>query len=89
MPRKGAIRLGDPHTGGGSMIEASGFPVNGKPQCLLGDKAQCPTHLGTFPLVSSGDSSATFNGHPMAFEPAQLACGCEVSSTCTRAFAKA
>ncbi|MGV8401402.1 PAAR domain-containing protein [Pseudomonas aeruginosa] len=85
----GAIRLGDPHSGGGHMIEASGFPVNGKPQCLLGDKAICPTHKGTFPLVSGGDETAIHNGRPMVFEPANLSCGCQVSSSCSAQYRKA
>ncbi|RJL26760.1 PAAR domain-containing protein [Pectobacterium polaris] len=82
MSGRGAIRLGDAHSGGGKMIEASGFPVNGVPQCLLGDNAVCPTHKGTFPLVSGGDGSAVHNGRPMIFEPGKLACGCSVSSSC-------
>ncbi|EDW2056463.1 PAAR domain-containing protein [Salmonella enterica subsp. enterica] len=85
----GAIRLGDRHSGGGNLIEASGFPVNGKPQCLLGDKAICPAHKGTFPLVSGGDGTATHNGRPMVFEPAQLACGCSVLSSCAGQYDKA
>ncbi|KAF0864154.1 PAAR domain-containing protein [Pseudomonas sp. LD120] len=89
MSGRGAIRLGDRHSGGGSMIEASGFPVNGIVQCLLGDKALCPTHLGTYVLVSGGDGSAIHNGRPMAFEPATLACGCSVVSSCTVQYAKA
>ncbi|EJQ9336300.1 PAAR domain-containing protein [Salmonella enterica] len=71
------------------MIEASGFPVNGKPQCLLGDKAICPAHKGTFPLVSGGDGTAIHNGRPMVFEPAQLACGCSVLSSCAGQYDKA
>lgn len=79
----GAIRLGDSHSGGGAMSEASGLPVDGVPQCLLGDKADCPTHKGSFPLVSGGDGSAVHNGRPMIFAPATLSCGCSVSSTCS------
>ena len=89
MSGRGAIRLGDNHSGGGSMIEASGIPVNGIAQCLLGDKASCPTHLGSYALVSGGDGSAIHNGRPMVFEPATLACGCSVSSSCTGQYTKA
>lgn len=83
MSGDGAIRLGDAHSGGGKMMEASGFPVNGIAQCLLGDNAICPKHKGIFPLVSGGDGSAIHNGTPMVFEPATLACGCSVSSSCS------
>lgn len=89
MSGRGAIRLGDSHSGGGTMIEASGFPVDGIPQCLLGDKAQCPKCKGTYPLVSGGDGTAIQNGRPMVFEPAQLACGCTVSSSCAEHYYKA
>ncbi|MCY1273044.1 hypothetical protein D9M68_405650 [compost metagenome] len=58
-----------------AMIEARSFPVSGKPQCLLADHVQCPTHKGKFPLVSGGDGSAIVIGRPLVFEPAQLACG--------------
>ncbi|RBL66629.1 PAAR domain-containing protein [Pseudomonas sp. MWU13-2625] len=89
MSGQGAIRLGDHHAGGGRMIEASGFPVNGIAQCLLGVKAICATHQGTYALVSGGDGTAIHNGRPMAFEPATLACGCSVMSSCTVQYAKA
>jgi uncharacterized Zn-binding protein involved in type VI secretion len=84
----GAIRLGDKHSGGGVMTQASGLPVNDIKQCVLGDVAICPTHQGSFPLVSGGDGSATFNGRPLVFEPAQLACGCSVSSSCAQSYAR-
>lgn len=71
------------------MIEASGFPVNGKPECLIGDKANCPTHKGIFPLVSGSDESAIHNGRLMVFEPAELACGRSVNSSCSEQYAKA
>ncbi|MFD4836907.1 PAAR domain-containing protein [Achromobacter sp. NPDC058515] len=85
---QGAIRLGDRHSGGGVMIEASGFPVNGAAQCLIGDKAVCPAHKGTFPLVEGGSMGAIHNGRPMAFEPARLACGCSVASSCVGQYAR-
>ena len=71
------------------MIEASGFPVNGKSQCLLGDHAQCPTHKGRFPLVSGGDGSVVMNGRALVFEPARLACGCRVFSSCAGQYDRA
>lgn len=86
---RGAIRWGDSHSGGGTMIEASGFPIDGKPQCLLGDHARCPKHKGTYPLVSGGDAGAVHNGRPLVFEPAQLACGCAVYSSCGGQFSRA
>ncbi|EKT4503136.1 PAAR domain-containing protein [Pseudomonas alloputida] len=88
MSRKGAIRKGDPHSGGGRMGEGSGMVVNGRPQCILGDHAPCPLHGGTFALVSGGDRGVLCNGIALVFEPAELACGCRVSSTCSGPYAK-
>jgi len=70
------------------MIEASGLTVNDKPQCLLGDKAICPKHNGTFALVSGGNSAALYNGRPMVFGPAQLACDCRVASSCPEQYSR-
>ncbi|SAK76038.1 hypothetical protein AWB80_04418 [Caballeronia pedi] len=85
---RGAIRLGDKHSGGGVMVDANGFPVNDIRQCVLGDMAICPKHDGKFPLVSGGDGSAVINGKPLAFEPALLACGCSVYSSCADSYAR-
>jgi len=87
MTRYGDIRFGDSHAGGGSMIEASGIPVSGKNLCLMGDRGYCPTHNGTFPLVSGGNPAWTVNGRMAVFEPAKLACGCSVISSCRDFFA--
>lgn len=77
MSGRGAIRLGDSHSGGGTMIEASGFPVDGIPQCLLGDKAQCPKCKGTYPLVSGGDGTTIQNGpHGVRARAARLRLHC-------------
>ncbi len=89
MPRQGAIRLGDEHSGGGKMIEASGVVIDGVAQCVLGDRAQCPLHVGIYPLVSGASNSVLFAGKPLIFEPAELACGCQVFSTCAAGHAKA
>lgn len=88
MTRYGGIRLGDSHSGGGSMVEASGFPVNGINLCVIGDRGYCPTHSGTFPLVSTGNPFGfTLDGRPVVYEPAKLACGCSVISSCRDFFA--
>ena len=88
MTRYGAIRLGDSHTGVGVMLEASGFPLTDKKHCLLGDRAFCPTHGGSFALVSGGNPDFMVVGRMAAIEPAKLACGCTVISTCREYFAK-
>ena len=75
MTRYGAIRQGDSHTGGGVMLEASGFPIIDKNHCLMGDRAFCPTHGGSFPLVSGGAPDFMVMGRMAVYEPAKLACG--------------
>lgn len=88
MTRYGGIRLGDSHTGGGTMLEASGFPVNGINLCLIGDHGFCPTHNGSFPLVSTGNPFGfSVNGRQAVYEPAKLACGCSAISSCREFFA--
>jgi uncharacterized Zn-binding protein involved in type VI secretion len=80
--------MGDSHSGGGVMVEASGFPVMGRKLCLIGDHAFCPTHNGSFPLVGGGSPSVIVMGRMAAFEPATLACGCTVISSCREFFAR-
>lgn len=88
MTRYGGIRLGDSHTGGGNMVEASGFPVNGINLCVIGDMGYCPTHGVSFPLVSTGNPFGfTLNGRQVVYEPAKLACGCSAISSCRDFFA--
>ncbi|MGC7841177.1 PAAR domain-containing protein [Pseudomonas wayambapalatensis] len=88
MSRRGAIRMDDVHAGGGRMIEASGMLINGRAQCVLGDRAECPLHNGVFALVSGGEDSIKSNGRPLMFEPAKLDCGCQVRSSCSAGYAK-
>ncbi|MBV4504781.1 PAAR domain-containing protein [Pseudomonas sp. BW13M1] len=89
MARHGAIRKGDRHSGGGRMIEGRGVLIDGVPQCVLGDRAACALHGGEFALVSSADNTVLFNDIPLVFEPAQLACGCSVLSSCRPSNARA
>jgi hypothetical protein len=70
------------------MLEASGLPVKGKRLCLIGDRGFCQTHNGAFALVGGGDPNYIFNGRMAVFEPATLACGCTVISSCRDFFAR-
>jgi hypothetical protein len=70
------------------MLEASGFPIIDKNHCLMGDRAFCPTHGGSFPLVSGGAPDFMVMGRMAVYEPAKLACGCTVIFTCREVFAR-
>ncbi|MDO1530089.1 PAAR domain-containing protein [Fulvimonas sp. R45] len=80
----GAIRLGDKTTGGGTVISCQydGFyMVEGKAGAVVGDKATCQKHGGTFSFVE-GDPHKRVMGRGIVHEGHKLACGCTaISST--------
>ena len=77
----GSIRLGDPTTSGGKVIQASGFPSDGIPTALENDKASCPLHGGDFPIIG-GYAFFKQSGRNTATEQlSKLACGCGLIST--------
>ncbi|MEL1266388.1 PAAR domain-containing protein [Pseudoxanthomonas putridarboris] len=84
--KRGYIRLGDPTTGGGIVVSAGGYPVNGKPLALVSDEATCPKHKGSF-KIQDGDPERTHEGRSMAWQGSRLACGCQLISTCADYFA--
>ena len=72
------VVLGDSTSSGGTVISGSPFTdVDGKPVARVNDKATCPQHKGTFPIVD-GDSTTIIDGHPVALHGSKLACGCSV-----------
>lgn len=71
------IVLGDPTSGGGTVITGSAFTdIDGIPVARVNDSATCPTHLGTFPIVD-GDSTTIIDGQAVAVHGSTLACGCK------------
>jgi|GEM_PF-260286 len=77
MTRMWAV-LGDSTSSGGKVVTGSAFTdVDGKPVARVTDKATCPKHQGTFPIVD-GDPTTIIDGHPVALHGSRLACGCAV-----------
>ena len=66
MALKGVIRLGDPTSGGGKVISASGFMVDGKPVALIGDTCTCPCRGHGSSRIVEGSTSDIFNGKEIA-----------------------
>ena len=72
------VVLGDATSSGGQVISGSPFTdVDGQPVARVNDKATCPTHKGTFPIVD-GDPTTIIDGEAVALHGSSLACGCKV-----------
>lgn len=81
MAAKPIIRLGDPTSHGGVVIEA--FPtlnIYGKPAAGIGHLVSCPKCKGSFPIVA-GASNSTFMGKNIALEGMLTACGAVLIAT--------
>lgn len=75
------IRLGDPTSHGGRVIEGS--PVDicyGKPISFIGHKVWCPQCKGTFPIIE-GAGTTTFYGKGVALAGMKTACGAVLIAT--------
>lgn len=82
MTRMWAV-VGDATSSGGQVITGSPFTdIDGKPVARVNDKATCPTHKGTFPIID-GDPTTIIDGEAVALHGSSLACGCQTDkSTC-------
>ena len=77
MTRMWAV-AGDATSSGGQVITGSPFTdIDGKPVARVNDKATCPTHKGTFPIVD-GDPTTIIDGEAVALHGSSLSCGCKV-----------
>ena len=77
MTRMWAV-VGDATSSGGQVVSGSPFTdIDGKPVARINDKATCPTHKGTFPIVD-GDATTIIDGEAVALHGSSLACGCKV-----------
>ena len=77
MTRMWAV-VGDATSSGGQVVSGSPFTdIDGKPVARINDKATCPTHKGTFPIVD-GDPTTIIDGEAVALHGSSLACGCKV-----------
>lgn len=79
---KRVIRLGDPHTHGGTVITAApNTIINGKRVARQGDKAVCPKKGHGVVTIVEGDPSWSVEGRPVALEGHKCSCGCALIST--------
>jgi len=70
--------VGDATSSGGQVVTGSPFTdIDGKPVARVNDKASCPKHQGTFPIVD-GDPATIIDGEAVALHGSSLACGCKV-----------
>lgn len=75
------IRLGDPTSHGGTVIEGSFTDICfDKPIAYLGHKTYCPKCRGTFP-ISEGAMTASFYGKGVALAGMKTACGAILIAT--------
>ena len=77
------IRLGDPTSHGGKVINSSAthITVDGKPVALVGDKCICPINGHQDCSIASGNSQHTVNGKAVAYEGDKTTCGASLIST--------
>lgn len=75
------IRMGDPTSHGGKVIEGSMFDIcHGKPIAFIGHKTYCPLCKGTFPIIE-GAMTMTFYGNGVALAGMKTACGATLIPT--------
>lgn len=75
------IRLGDPTSHGGKVIEGSPADIcDGKPIAFIGHQTFCPQCKGTFPIID-GAPTTTFYGKGVALAGMKTACGAVLIAT--------
>ena len=77
------IRVGDPTSHGGKVIETSApqFVVSGKPVVLVGDKCMCPMTGHQNCTIISGNAKHQINGKAVAYDGDKTSCGATLIST--------
>lgn len=75
------IRLGDPTSHGGKVIEGSMTDIcHGKPIAYMGHQTFCPQCKGNFPIID-GAPTTTFYGKGVALAGMKTACGAVLIAT--------
>lgn len=75
------IRMGDPTSHGGSVIEGSMADIcHGRPIAFVGHQTVCPKCKGTFPIIE-GAPTTTFYGKGVALARMRTACGAVLIAT--------
>lgn len=77
------IRVGDPTSHGGKVIDTSApnVKVGGKPIVLIGDHCMCPMTGHQNCVIVSGNSSHTVNGTAVAYHGDKTSCGATLISS--------
>ncbi|WP_082591356.1 PAAR domain-containing protein [Duganella sp. Root198D2] len=77
------IRVGDPTSHGGKVVETSATHVivRGNPVALVGDKCTCPMTGHQNCVIISGNANHTVNGKAVAYEGDKTSCGATLFST--------
>ena len=77
------IRLGDPTSHGGKVIEcsAANYKAGGLPMAVVGDKVVCPLPGHTNCTIASGNSRHKINGRYVAYHGDKVSCGATLIST--------
>jgi len=83
---RGVIRLGDPHSHGGSVATASGALFAGKKVMLAGDTISCPQHGQV--AVTEGHPTWIMSGRAVIVDGCKAACGCVLRTTLSNAGAE-
>jgi uncharacterized Zn-binding protein involved in type VI secretion len=78
--KKGIIVKGDPLSGGGQVIEGTGYEIDGFNIALVGDPVSCsvPFHGGG--NIIEGDEGFLIDGKPVALHGHKVSCGCTLIS---------
>lgn len=75
------IRLGDPTSHGGTVLEGSPSDIcHGKPIAYVGHQTSCPRCRGTYPIIE-GALTTTFYGKGVALAGMKTACGATLLAT--------
>lgn len=79
---KGVIRLGDPTSHGGKVVNAtSRATVNGIQVARQGDACTCPIKGHSGCVIAEGDPAVLIDGVPVAFTGHKTSCGAALIST--------
>lgn len=80
---RNVIRLGDPTTHGGTVVESGAphFIVGGKAVALVGDKCVCPITGHQNCSIVTGSSKHAVNGKAVAYDGDKTSCGATLIST--------
>lgn len=79
---KGVIRLGDPTSHGGSVVQASpSHRVMGRSVARVGDRCICPMRGHENCVIAEGDPKVLSDGIPVAFDGHRTSCGARLIST--------